>query len=149
MSPRLPTQPLPKASYNCTRWLNSWGVPTVVPLGEWWCPILPRYHTHVHCVAAKPLKLPKIPNPTKAESTDLPNLTLAKSSTSTWPLAQADVDHWHGVYIEHLQALFERHKGKRSQRGEAAKLTLTLNLNLILIGWRGRQIGGVVSRFDV
>ena len=56
----------PPGLYGLRLWLNAYGVPTVLPWGEWWCPILPRFNTQVHSVAAKPIALPRIPKPTTA-----------------------------------------------------------------------------------
>ena len=69
------------------RWsINDWKVPAIMPVGRWWCPILPR-GCELHTVGGTPLSLPKIVNPT------------AK-----------DVDEWHGKYVEHLRGHFNKHK---------------------------------------
>ena len=52
-------------------------------------PCLPRHDVAVNTVVGSPLQLPRIEEPTKA-----------------------DVEHWHGRYIEELVALFDRHKSR-------------------------------------
>ncbi len=69
------------------RWtLNDWKVPAIVPVGRWWCPLLPRA-CELHTVGGLPLRLPKIDKPTAG-----------------------DVDEWHGKYVEHLKTHFNKHK---------------------------------------
>jgi len=36
--------------------LNDKSIPTIVPFGEWWCPLLPRYNTRLHSVAGRFVK---------------------------------------------------------------------------------------------
>ena len=69
------------------------------------CALTPRHHDHctlhthsthahdtqveLHTVASTILQLPRIENP-----------------------SDADVAQWHSKYMDHLEALFERHKGR-------------------------------------
>ena len=67
-------------------WLNDRKLPSILPFGRWWFPLLPR-PVELNTIGGEPLKLPKIEKPT-------PN----------------DVDMWHGVYVEHLKKHFDAHK---------------------------------------
>ena len=80
-------------------WLNKYNIPTIVPFGKWWCPLLPRHDVGVHTVIGKAIELPRIEQPSRE-----------------------DVAKWHALYIEELQALFDRHKGWASALGAAAVL---------------------------
>ena len=51
------------------------------------CPVIPNDSVALHTVMGKPLTLPRIPQPT-----------------------DVDVAKWHQTYMNHLDALFERHK---------------------------------------
>eukprot|EP00386_Alphamonas_edax_P003312 GDKI01010160.1.p1 GENE.GDKI01010160.1~~GDKI01010160.1.p1 ORF type:complete len:340 (+),score=33.82 GDKI01010160.1:51-1070(+) len=72
--------------YKFRLWLNSFGLPGIVPFGVWWCPILPK-DVPIHTVVSTPLVLPKIENPTPGE-----------------------VDKWHTAYVLHLTQLYDRYK---------------------------------------
>lgn len=69
--------------------LKRFKVPVFACWGIWWCPLLPRGHVAMETVVGNPMVLPKIAEPT-----------------------QAEIDHWHGLYIEKLVDLFERNKAK-------------------------------------
>mmetsp|Transcript_6528 Transcript_6528/g.9488 ORF Transcript_6528/g.9488 Transcript_6528/m.9488 type:complete len:336 (+) Transcript_6528:64-1071(+) len=67
--------------------LNRYGVPTILTWGFWLFPLLPKPDSDLLIVIGKPLVLPKIEEPTKA-----------------------DVELWHGKYVAALTNLFEEHK---------------------------------------
>eukprot|EP00727_Mastigamoeba_balamuthi_P011936 m51a1_g7365 putative diacylglycerol o- (347) ;mRNA; f:57930-58970 len=67
-------------------WLSSLGVPGVLPVGVWWCPLLPR-PARLLTVLGQPLQLPTIERP----SAD-------------------DVDEWHARYVQRLREVYDRHK---------------------------------------
>ena len=69
-------------------WLNSLGLPGILPFGKWWCPILPR-NEHLHIVVGPKIQLPKVESPSESE-----------------------VAKHHARYISELVGLFERHKYK-------------------------------------
>ena len=69
-------------------WLNSMGIPAVVPLGLVpFIPILPNPAAEMHIWVSKPMKLPKIENPTPE-----------------------DVNKYHAEYVELLSDLHARRK---------------------------------------
>uniref|UniRef100_A0A6B2LGP4 diacylglycerol O-acyltransferase n=1 Tax=Arcella intermedia TaxID=1963864 RepID=A0A6B2LGP4_9EUKA len=65
--------------------LNRFGIPAVVPVGQWWCPILPR-PSNLHIVVGEALPLPHIPSP-----------------------SPSDVDQYHHLYIQSLTRLYNKH----------------------------------------
>lgn len=67
-------------------WLNSLGIPAIVPFGAWFCPFLPRPSAEMTVVVGTPITLPYIPDPSKD-----------------------DVAKWHGKYVEALKSLHCRH----------------------------------------
>ena len=69
--------------------LNSLGVPTVLPCGRWWCPLLPRPDCPVHTVVGRPIDCPLTAEPTVAL-----------------------VDEYHIRYVAELQRVFETHKAR-------------------------------------
>ena len=70
-------------------WLNSVGLPAIVPWGQWWCPMLPKSEVDVHVVCGKVLQLPTVEKPTKEE-----------------------VLEWHRLYVAALVGLYDEHKGR-------------------------------------
>eukprot|EP00929_Paragymnodinium_shiwhaense_P055215 TRINITY_DN27685_c0_g1_i1.p1 TRINITY_DN27685_c0_g1~~TRINITY_DN27685_c0_g1_i1.p1 ORF type:complete len:351 (+),score=58.77 TRINITY_DN27685_c0_g1_i1:88-1140(+) len=66
-------------------WLNSKKLGGVLPLGRWWCPILPR-SVELITVGGQPLQLPRFGRPT-----------------------QSDVDEWHEKYVKHLQQHYSKY----------------------------------------
>lgn len=68
--------------------LNKHHVPTVLPFGAWFFPLLPKYTAGVHTVIGRPIRCPRIENPT-----------------------EKDVNYYHAQYIEALQELYDKHKG--------------------------------------
>ncbi|CAM9525628.1 unnamed protein product [Ascophyllum nodosum] len=83
-----------QGSWKLRLWLASINVPGVLPVGMWWCPLLPR-RSRLMTVFGEPLVLPKIETP-----------------------SSNDVDKWHGLYVEALTALFDRHKAKYASNPE-------------------------------
>ena len=69
------------------------GLPTCFFVGSptWFSPVplFPHYDAYLHTYVGKPLQLPKIAEP-----------------------SEADVDVWHGKYVQALQALFDEKKGE-------------------------------------
>jgi 2-acylglycerol O-acyltransferase 2 len=72
--------------YKFRLWLNSFGLPGIVPWGQWYCPLLPR-DVPLKVVVGAPLAMPQIFAPTKEQ-----------------------VDLWHGKYMEAVQALYDKHR---------------------------------------
>ena len=69
-------------------WLvKRYGFVTPLFCGKWWCPLLPRDDVPLNTVIGEAIKLPRIEEPTRE-----------------------DVSAWHGLYVQRLTALFERHK---------------------------------------
>jgi len=66
--------------------LNCLGFPAVVPIGRWFCFLLPRNH-RLHIVVGRALELPQIDHPTHEE-----------------------VAEHHSRYVQALVGLFDRHK---------------------------------------
>jgi hypothetical protein len=76
-------------------WLNKYKVPAVMffsPLG-----LLPHWDQDLHVVVGPPVELPKLEQP-----------------------SQEDVNKYHALYVQALQALFEKHK--KAYAGEGATL---------------------------
>jgi hypothetical protein len=73
-------------AYNFRFRLNDYGILTVLPFGQWWCPILP-YSEKLHVVIGSPIQLPHIQNPTPE-----------------------NVNYWHSVYINEMVNLYNRYK---------------------------------------
>ncbi|KAH9189055.1 hypothetical protein AeNC1_008976 [Aphanomyces euteiches] len=69
--------------------LNRYKIPAVVFWGRWWCPYMPYNNSKLVTVVGKPIQLPQIAKPTKE-----------------------DVDKYHNLYMESLQALFDEFKGQ-------------------------------------
>jgi len=69
--------------------LSTFGIPTVVPFGRWWCPVLPRDEC-MHMVVGSPIAPPS----------PLPDGTIS-------PVM---VDAFHAQYVAALVDLFDRHK---------------------------------------
>ena len=84
-------------SYYCLPWfmkerlnfLKKTKIPVFFPWGLWCFPLLPKPDVSLCTVYGNPLPLPKIENPT-----------------------QAEIDQYHAKYIECLQDLYDRYKGK-------------------------------------
>eukprot|EP01063_Lacrimia_lanifica_P039046 TRINITY_DN8464_c0_g1_i1.p1 TRINITY_DN8464_c0_g1~~TRINITY_DN8464_c0_g1_i1.p1 ORF type:complete len:356 (+),score=114.80 TRINITY_DN8464_c0_g1_i1:127-1194(+) len=68
--------------------LNSFKLPAILPFGWALCPILPKPQAELDVWVSARLRLPHIPNPSRAE-----------------------VAHWHGVYVARLRDLHARRKG--------------------------------------
>ena len=68
-------------------WLNKFGIPSVLPFGAWYMPVLPKNGGGLHIVVGKALQLPQ---------TDLPTTS--------------QVDEYYKKYVAALTQLFERHK---------------------------------------
>ncbi|XP_053992448.1 diacylglycerol O-acyltransferase 2-like [Hylaeus volcanicus] len=73
-------------AYNFRFRLNDYGILTVLPFGQWWCPILP-YSEKLHVVIGSPIQLPHIQNPTSE-----------------------NVHYWHSIYISEMVNLYNRYK---------------------------------------
>jgi len=73
-------------------WLAEFNVPAILPCGRWFFPLLPRRDLGLYHVVGKPLRLPKIENPTDAQ-----------------------LDEYHGQYIVALRELFDRSKANFGQ----------------------------------
>ena len=69
-------------------WLNTFGLPAIVPFGKWWCPILPKSDVDLHVVCGTPLQFPLLKEPTRKE-----------------------IQKWHSIYVKHLTKLYNDHKG--------------------------------------
>ena len=67
--------------------VNRYGIPTIVPWGCAWCPLLPRRNVPLHIVVGPPITMPHIRHP-----------------------SPQDVQKWHATYIVALQKLFDEHK---------------------------------------
>lgn len=67
--------------------LADFNVPSILPLGWAACPLLPRRDGGLYLVVGKPLRLPKVAEPTPEE-----------------------LDKYHAQYVEALVALFDRNK---------------------------------------
>jgi len=78
--------------------MNSWKLPAIVPFGRWYCPLLPK-KVAVNTIGGKPLKLPRIDQPSKG-----------------------DIDEWHGKYVEHLKAHYARHADEFAKYNESKEL---------------------------
>lgn len=68
-------------------WFNKYKIPMAIFMGRWWLPILPKSNVNLLTYIGEPLVLPIIISPTKA-----------------------DVDFWHGKYMEALVATFDKYK---------------------------------------
>lgn len=75
------------AAENVRLWLNRWKVPAVVFCGKWYCFFLPNHDVAIKTVVGPALVLPVLPEPTDAQIT-----------------------HYHDVYIKRLVSLFDKHK---------------------------------------
>ena len=64
-------------------------IPAAAMFGAWWCPILPRPSAAIHTVFGDPVKLPKIPEPTKE-----------------------DIKKYHQLYQDGLVAVFNKHRAE-------------------------------------
>jgi 1-acyl-sn-glycerol-3-phosphate acyltransferase len=80
---------------------NRCGIPTIITWGRLLFPLLPKNWVKLHIVVGRPLKLPKIENPTKDE-----------------------VTVWHEKYINELKRIYDEHKvaAYGSEEGKVAKL---------------------------
>lgn len=76
-------------------WLAKANVPTILPFGEWFCPMLPRRDLGLYTVVGPPIRCPHLPDP-----------------------CQADIDKWHQLYVEGLVSLFNRNKALFGYAGE-------------------------------
>jgi len=85
----------PQGGWGPRHWLNGFGVPTILPLGRWLFPLVPRPKPLL-VVVGSPLHFPRAPHPTAAQ------------------VAAA-----HAEYVAALTALFERHKAE-AYGGEAS-----------------------------
>ena len=77
-------------------WLNSFGLPAIVPFGKWCCPMLPKSAVDLHVVVGKPLQLPELGQEVSREM----------------------VNKWHGKYVKELVALYDRNKSKYGEKKE-------------------------------
>jgi len=75
-------------------WLNSFGIPAILPCGMWWCPILMRPAALMLCVG-KPLQLPQIESPTPEQ-----------------------VREHHAAYVEHFKSFWERNNPDKTSKLE-------------------------------
>ena len=75
-------------------WLNSFGLPAIVPYRRSTLPFLPN-DSQLHVVVGAPLQLPIIESPTPEQ-----------------------VKEYHGKYVETLKALFDRHKKNYGVTGD-------------------------------
>lgn len=75
-------------------WLNSLGLPAIVPFGRWFFPLLPR-NDGLHVVVGKPMPLAKVDSPTPDQ-----------------------VKVQHEKYIAVVKQLFEDHKADYGVKGE-------------------------------
>jgi len=69
--------------------LNKYSIPGVLFFGWWKLPIFPRVDSEVLSFVGPPLQLPTLPEP-----------------------SPADVDEWHGKYLQALTDLFDAHKAE-------------------------------------
>ena len=74
-----------QGNYEARFKLNAMGIPAIAPSGLAAFPLLPR-RVDVHIVVGEPLKLPACEDVTREL-----------------------VDEWHGKYVEHLKAFYDRH----------------------------------------
>lgn len=76
--------------------LNEFKLPAAVFMGSPWCFFMPRSDVDLITVVGKPLELPQIAHPTKQE-----------------------VQHYHSLYVQALERLFEKHKTQYATDPEA------------------------------
>eukprot|EP00193_Tetraselmis_chui_P006174 CAMPEP_0177757506 /NCGR_PEP_ID=MMETSP0491_2-20121128/3679_1 /TAXON_ID=63592 /ORGANISM="Tetraselmis chuii, Strain PLY429" /LENGTH=300 /DNA_ID=CAMNT_0019273161 /DNA_START=162 /DNA_END=1064 /DNA_ORIENTATION=+ len=74
---------------------NKYQLPGAVFLGKW-CLWFPWNHTELITVIGEPLRLPRIPEPSRD-----------------------DVSKWHAAYVTHLRAHFDKHKAKYAHQAGA------------------------------
>jgi len=80
-----------QGAWRFRHWLNSFGIPAVLPFGRWWCLFLPR-NDRLNIVIGKVLTFPRINNPTREQ-----------------------VAEYHQRYVTELVELFDRHKAAHGQ----------------------------------
>lgn len=79
--------------YKFRFWLNSFGLPGIIPFGKWWCPLLPKSEVDIHIVVGKGLQLPVIAKPTREE-----------------------VELWHGIYVKYLIDVYDTNKNRFGEK---------------------------------
>lgn len=80
-------------------WLNKFNIPGVVFIGKWG--YLPDPNVDIIPCVGKAIELPHIENPTSE-----------------------DVDKYHAVYVDNMQKLFDKFKGKHAVDGDKAQLEI-------------------------
>ena len=80
-------------------WLNKFSIPGVFFYGELLCPLFPRKRSRCLSYVGMPLKLPRIKEPSAAQ-----------------------VEDWHGRYVQALRTLFDKNKAEAGKPG--AKLEI-------------------------
>ena len=78
-----------QGQYSFRFWLNTLGLPAILPWGQWWCPLLPNSQVDLHVVVGTSIKLPTILAPTRKE-----------------------VNEFHKKYVNEVIMLYERHQGR-------------------------------------
>eukprot|EP00929_Paragymnodinium_shiwhaense_P010302 TRINITY_DN114895_c0_g1_i1.p1 TRINITY_DN114895_c0_g1~~TRINITY_DN114895_c0_g1_i1.p1 ORF type:complete len:426 (-),score=63.68 TRINITY_DN114895_c0_g1_i1:186-1463(-) len=78
------------------------GIPTVMPFGWCFLPLLPRPNSKLRIAVGAPLQLPRIPNPSRE-----------------------DVEHWHAEYSKAVQELYDATVTAREQRAHQLGYTLS------------------------
>lgn len=73
-------------------WLNSIGLPTVIPCGRWWAPLVPHGGAQLHTVVGRPIVCPLTANPDRSM-----------------------VETYHAKYVEELVRIFDAHKASAGQ----------------------------------
>ena len=78
-----------QGQYSFRFWLNTLGLPAILPWGQWWCPLLPNSQVDLHVVVGTSIRLPTIVAPTRKE-----------------------VNEFHKKYVNEVIMLYERHQGR-------------------------------------
>ena len=80
--------------------MNSYNIPTILPWGLWFLPLVPKRNVRLFIVVGRPMILPKLTNPTKME-----------------------VAMWHDNYIREFKRIYEEYKEEAygSERGKVSK----------------------------
>ena len=81
--------------------MNSYNIPTILPWGLWFLPLVPKRNVRLFIVVGRPMILPKLTNPTKIE-----------------------VAMWHDNYVRELKRIYDEYKEEAygSEGGKVSKL---------------------------